>query len=463
MDTIRNKLKILFHFVLQEHDYTEIFKGAIITFFLRLLSFVLIYVLNFVIAKLYRAEALGNYTLAVTILDIGTVIALIGMDTAVVRFISQYRSINAFQAANRILNRMIYFTIPVSILLSSVLWIASEELAENVFHNSKLIIVFHIVSLLFPPTIIIRLYASAFRGTKKVGASVLFDLIGIRLGNLVFLFGFIVTLGLDDAYILYSLAIAIWINALLSSIIWNANAKKLGTYCVHEDEASVNFPRIKEIISVSLPLYLTASMYLIMGWTDTLMLGFYKDEKVVGIYSVVLKLSQLTNFAFISFNTILLPKISELFWGNQKERLQNVVVFFTRIMFLGSVPVLFVLSLLSDLLLSVFGGEFTVGTVPLIILCIGQLINCSTGSVISLLNMTGHQKYSRNVLVAACVVNIVGNLILIPPFGMVGAASATAASSIIRDVLASYFSYKIFGFHTWYLPFRKVKIRFPMR
>ncbi|MBA7669784.1 hypothetical protein ES703_77918 [subsurface metagenome] len=76
----------------------------------------------------------------------------------------------------------------------------------------------------------------------------------------------------------------------------------------------------------------------------------------------------------------------------------------------------------------VFGPEFTQSHTPLAILAVGQLVNAGMGSVGFLLNMTGHERDVARTLLITAGLNILLNLALIPPFGMAGAASATAVS-----------------------------------
>lgn len=460
MQLLAGKWRQLFQFLVREKDYAELIKGSMITFGLRFLSFVLMYALHVVIATFYGAEELGVYALSLTVLDIGAVLVLFGTDTAVVRFISEYRSYAAFDVAERMLTRMIRLTVSASVLIGAVLWLSAEWLS-GWFHDPMLGDAFRAVALILPSTVLIRLYAAAFRGTKQVRESIFFDMVGPRFGNLVLLLVLIGVAGLKPSFIWYSLAVAVLVNSMVTTVVWKRKAGKLAKGEEGREPGEPGLERdagIQTILTVSMPMYLTAAMYLIMGWTDTIMLGHYQDATVVGIYSMVLKLSLLTSFAFISVNTILLPKISELYWGNHHDRLRRVVGFSTRIMFWSALPFLCLLAFFSDDLLGLFGAEFTVGSMALIILCIGQLVHSATGSVVSLLNMTGHETMSRNVLLAATAANLIGNFLLIPPFGLVGAAAATTISSILRDVWASRYAGKVFGFRTWYIPFAKERL-----
>ena len=82
-----------------------------------------------------------------------------------------------------------------------------------------------------------------------------------------------------------------------------------------------------------------------------------------------------------------------------------------------------------------YGVAFETAYVPLLILCIGQLVNASMGSVASLLNMTGHERETTKSVLVGAVVNVVLNLSLVPVWGMTGAAIATASTLIVWNLI----------------------------
>ncbi|MBS1270306.1 MAG: hypothetical protein MAG794_01261 [Gammaproteobacteria bacterium] len=91
------------------------------------------------------------------------------------------------------------------------------------------------------------------------------------------------------------------------------------------------------------------------------------------------------------------------------------------------------------LLLSIFGGDFTAGYTSLTILAAGQLFNALTGSVGSTMMMTGHQQPAAWLMIQAALLNGVLNLLLIPHFGIEGAAFATAVATVAWNIRLYHF------------------------
>ena len=82
-------------------------------------------------------------------------------------------------------------------------------------------------------------------------------------------------------------------------------------------------------------------------------------------------------------------------------------------------------------LLGIFGASFVAGETALRILLIGQVVGAGLGSVMYIMTMTGQERPAMFILGAILVANPVLNLVLIPKFGIEGAAVAKAATLIV--------------------------------
>ena len=207
------------------------------------------------------------------------------------------------------------------------------------------------------------------------------------------------------------------------------------------------------LIKISIPLLLGQSMMLIMGKIDILMLGAIIDQESVGIYNAALKLSMLAYVGLMAINSIAAPKFAELNESGNLEALKSLVQKSTKTIFWITLPVVLIFAFLPSQILSVFGEEFQIATYSLIILSVGKMFSAICGSVGTLLQMSGNQKYFQNVLIAAAILNVALNYFLIPEFQLLGAALASLISNVFWNVLMVIYIKKKFGFYTIYLPF----------
>lgn len=107
-----------------------------------------------------------------------------------------------------------------------------------------------------------------------------------------------------------------------------------------------------------------------------------------------------------------------------------------------SLPVALGLVILGDWVLSIFGPDFPEGYAALVILVAAQLVNALAGSVGFLMTMTGHERQAAFIMAVSVVVNLALNAVLIPRFGIEGAAVATAFTTVLWNALMFLFVHR---------------------
>jgi O-antigen/teichoic acid export membrane protein len=244
--------------------------------------------------------------------------------------------------------------------------------------------------------------------------------------------------------------LAIFIVSVLSFFFWfkknNKNSVK---------PSSSKSLTYKNLLSISIPMLITSSMGMIMGWTDIVMLGIYANEEDVGIYNIALKVSMITSIALVAINTIAAPKFAELWGNNDIEGLSKIIKQSTKLVFWLSFPTLLIFAFFPSWILSIFGDKFTAGALPLVILSFGQFINSASGSVAVIMNMTNHQKILQYLTIISAMINILLNFILIPRYGILGAAISTTISGIFWNIICVYCIKVKLNIPTWYIPLIK--------
>ena len=184
------------------------------------------------------------------------------------------------------------------------------------------------------------------------------------------------------------------------------------------------------------PFSLLACTNVINEKTDVLMLGVMTTAEDVGTYNIAFQGSMLVTFALGAFNAVLGPNVARLNAQGARQQLQRLLTLSTAGMaIVAGVTALFLFVAGEWLLEKVFGAPYVQAYSALCILMIGALINSAMGSVGLFLSMTGHEKDTLRALVLSAITNVVLNAVLIPKFGIVGAASATAASVALWNVI----------------------------
>lgn len=186
----------------------------------------------------------------------------------------------------------------------------------------------------------------------------------------------------------------------------------------------------------AMPLALTAGLQLINSQTDIIMLGFFSSAEEVGVYRVAVQGATLVAFGLQAVNMVVAPHFARLYAQGNIAGLQRMVTASARVILLSTFPVVAAFLIFGKEMLSLlFGTAFVPAYTALAILCVGQLINAAMGSVGLLLTMTRHEKDAAWGVAVAAAVNVALNLILIPAFGINGAAVATAITLATWNVL----------------------------
>ncbi|MEX1032387.1 MAG: flippase [Cellvibrionaceae bacterium] len=174
------------------------------------------------------------------------------------------------------------------------------------------------------------------------------------------------------------------------------------------------------------PLLFLGGMSIINTQTDVLMLAAMKGAESAGIYRAAARGAELVAFSLVVVNMAIQPSISRLYAAGEMQSLQRVVTAAARGALALALPAALVMSLFGRTILgAVFGNEYERGALCLAILCSAQVINAGAGSVGNILNMTGHEKDAAGGMAIGALTNIVLNVVLIPRFGIAGAALAT--------------------------------------
>jgi O-antigen/teichoic acid export membrane protein len=101
----------------------------------------------------------------------------------------------------------------------------------------------------------------------------------------------------------------------------------------------------------------------------------------------------------------------------------------------------------SELIILLFGRQYETAGIALTILAFGNLVNSSTGYVNDILKSNGFTRTILYINVANLIANVILNILLIPRYGINGAAMATASSTIILNILLLIQAYRYENIH----------------
>lgn len=465
----------------RDEDFSEIFKkgfsGTIISLIGRFSGYLLIMVITW----LYGQEALGVYTVGLSILSIVGIFGRFGVDMALSRFVAQYGAANRWDLVNHTYKTALKIIIPLGLLLSAGTYFVLPYLTEQFFDKNDpefnrytFFMQIFAVSILF--YVLGGLSEECIKGLKKTKQ---YNWIA-HVINQVAAILFLLLFGLfskDQLWVNLSYCLGIFVAFLAAQIYWLyylRNPDIAGTELLSKKKKkgkaleAGNIAQITsshepistgELLKVSAPMMSAKYLTMIYTWVDILILAKYAAETQVAIYRVATRLASLTTIPLISINAIAGPKFAEAFGVSDQKKLMNSVRQATRLIFWSCMPILLLFLVFPKFFMWTFGKDFTGSEAILvfIIVTLGQAANVLTGPVTVLLNMTGRQKVTMYYALATVIIDISLNLILIPMYGIVGAAIATSISRTVLNLGCAIQIYFMMGISTIYNPFADIK------
>jgi O-antigen/teichoic acid export membrane protein len=180
------------------------------------------------------------------------------------------------------------------------------------------------------------------------------------------------------------------------------------------------------------PLALSTVSVAVTTQVDVVMLGVLHGESAeVGIYRVAAQVALLVGFALQAANAVLSPELSRLHALGDRRRLQKVATASARAVTALALPIAAIFVVFGGEVMSLaFGSAYAAGASMLAVLTVAQLFNAACGSVGLLLNMSGFERETAKAVTVAAILNLLLNTALIPLYGPIGAAIATAVSVI---------------------------------
>jgi O-antigen/teichoic acid export membrane protein len=188
-------------------------------------------------------------------------------------------------------------------------------------------------------------------------------------------------------------------------------------------------------LAVSLPILLVESFYLLLSYTDVLVLQQFVSSDEVGVYFAVVKTLALVSFIHYAMSATTAHRFTEYHAAGDKDRLAAYVTHAIKWTFWTSLAATLILLALGKPLLWLFGPQFTSGYDIMFIAAIGLVVRAAIGPVERLLNMLGHQHICAVAYASAFVMNLALCLVLVPKFGGHGAAAATSIALTFETIL----------------------------
>jgi O-antigen/teichoic acid export membrane protein len=185
----------------------------------------------------------------------------------------------------------------------------------------------------------------------------------------------------------------------------------------------------------TLPRSFAATFRVALQWLDVVFVAALASPEAAVVYGVATRLIQFGLLAAFSVSQAVEPRLAHALSEGRKDDALHLYRVATVWLILLTWPIYITLTLFAPAILNVFGPEFVAGEGVVIILAVSVMFGAASGPVDILLLMAGKSSWSLANTAVALTISILLNLLLIPVWGIAGAAVAWSASRIVGNVL----------------------------
>lgn len=246
-------------------------------------------------------------------------------------------------------------------------------------------------------------------------------------------------------YILFFLGVILlynyhFFNYLIDIYLLSLIIVSLGAM-MHFLLASKEFKRVTEytygeILKISFPMTVSSLSFFILLTADVILLKLLGADVAVSIYAQPLKIIAIIVRIKVTLEATYSSSIATFYFSKDWLALRNAVRLVNRWVAAFCIPIILTMAVFAKDVLSLFGEKYESGVFAFYILLAGVLINVIAGCTGSYMNMTGKQVALQYILLIAAGLNIVLNVVLIPTYGMYGAAIASFAAILFWNSLS---------------------------
>jgi len=390
------------------------------------LSFIII----FVVARISGASVTGDYAFAVATASMVSLLATLGLDQIAVRMIGGDLREGRRDLALAALFAVARTIAPVALALALILMVASPY-AALVGASMEAMMAVSVSVVAFP---LLRLAVVTLRATGKILISQFLD--GAHSVTMLVGLGGMILVG--DGTLSAALTAALYSTGIVFSAIiaWALLYREIRDW-----PRGVKFEG--RLLASSWPILIAAFCHSFTQWIVLAQLGAEFGSAQVGAYRVANQVVMIIALMLTTIESLVNPQLAGDFrigdiqgaWRRHRRAsaLMLVAAFF---------PVLLCL-IAPHHILGLFGPEFGIATVALMIMSAGQIVNVLTGPIGGMMIMSGRERISLWLSIAGLITAVLLSVALIPVYGLVGAAIAGASATILRNIAAYIFMRRV--------------------
>ncbi len=404
------------------------------------------YLFALVVARTAGAEAWGVFTLSWAVATFGVVVGRLGVDTALLRFTANTGvTTDSPDVRHTVRNAYGIVLVAAAATMTAIVTFA-ELIAAWAFGKPELAGPIRLVGAAVLPAALLTVGSQILRGYGNVTAHVFYENVGRYAAAFALLPVALLFFEMETAF-LWAFATGYFVLASAGSAHAMLTVRALAREAAGSERQQAG---ARELLRIGGSMTVANIVLFFRSAIGLLLVGAMMPMQDVGVFHIALRVAALVSLPLFGANAIAAPRFAECHRKGDTRGIEETARIAGVIVASMAIPVALVLLLAPYRVLSIFGPEFTAAAVPLRWLTLGQAANALAGPVGYLLLMTGHEVAFRNFTVGVVATTATLYGLLIPTFGLTGAAIADCAGLVLWNGIMLMYARSRFGM--WPLP-----------
>ena len=195
----------------------------------------------------------------------------------------------------------------------------------------------------------------------------------------------------------------------------------------------------RELVGFSAPLLASTLVWSLMESSDAVLLGHFRGTSDVALFRAVMPIAVLNSGVILTFGVLYTPAVAALYARGRSVDISDLYWRSAAWVTVLSYPLfLFTFSFSRSATTGLLGQKYAASAPIMSLLAFGYFFHTALGYNGLTLRIFRKLRYTVSIDLLAAVLNVAINLVLIPPFGALGAAVGTSATLVIHNVLKQW-------------------------
>jgi O-antigen/teichoic acid export membrane protein len=424
--------------------------GSAIVFTAIVVSGLIGMLLRMFLTRSLSVEDYGLFTAVFVFVSLFGILHDLGLNQALIKYIPEFSVNGRLDRIKSSVSFVLIFFAGLSFLITVLLFVFSGQIAEGFFRTEAAVIPLRIFSIWFFSVTFYYVFNAAnqgFQNMRMYSLMQFFDTTSVFLLAvlLIGVFGYGVN-GVALAYLFGGIVLSFLTFSLFR---WQYPR-------IFKEKTSIDKPLIKTLFKFAFPVLLSGLAGMISNNIDTLTITAFRSLNDVGFYQAAQPAARMLWYLSTALTVVLFPMISELWARREQKLLGQALHFLIKFSLILIIPVALVLIAFPEIVLRLlFGSSYLPGSTALQILATAAIIYTLYAILGSVMSGIGKPIVNTKVIALMACLNLAGDLVLVPIFGIEGAAVSTFASYLLGLALLFYYSRKLIGLTIPSLPIVK--------